>query len=190
MALDAPDQAHECQQLAGEVKDGGDQEVDEQPSGEALPVERNAIQHEGRGEPVEEHDQGLDPQLRESEDVHQASLLPCWCGRLLEHQLLLRHLPPVPPRPGGQDRPCLADPALGQQPPEGGKEGGMPPATLGTQGGRRGGRVPAPPGPRPPGRWWSSVGGCRRRPRRGRARSARRTAFPWRGSPSTSLGGG
>ena len=52
---------------------------------------------------------------------------------------------------GCLDSPCLADPALGQQPPEGGKEGGMPPATLGTQGGRRGGRVPAPPGPRPPG---------------------------------------
>ena len=32
----AEDQAHEGEQLAGEVEDGGDQEVDEEPPGEAL----------------------------------------------------------------------------------------------------------------------------------------------------------
>ena len=29
---------------------------------EALPVQCDAVEHEGGGEPVEEHDQGLDPQ--------------------------------------------------------------------------------------------------------------------------------
>ena len=43
--------------------------------------------------------------LWECEDVHEAALLPCGGGRLLEGHLLLHHLPPVPPRPGCQDGP-------------------------------------------------------------------------------------
>ena len=68
---------------------------------QALPVEGDAVKHEGRGKPVEEHDEGFDPQpveiirnlpgrgktivIRwESHDVHQSSFLPTSTTWLLQ----------------------------------------------------------------------------------------------------------
>ena len=70
--------SNQSQELARDIKDCGNKEADEKSScgkqnqytcnisdlctSEALPVQCDAVEHEGGGEPVEEHDQGLDPQ--------------------------------------------------------------------------------------------------------------------------------
>ena len=44
------------QGLGGEVQDGSDDEVEEEAAGKTLPGESEAVHDEGRGEPVEVHD--------------------------------------------------------------------------------------------------------------------------------------
>ncbi len=50
--------------LGGEVQDGPDQEIEKEPPGEVLPGQRQTVHDEGRREPVEVHDQRLQPATR------------------------------------------------------------------------------------------------------------------------------
>ena len=103
------------QGLGREVQDGPDDEVEEETASEVLPGEGEAVHDEGRGEPVEVHDEQLQPESGMSHDVQEASL-GCGLFRWTEDNFLRLHGVSVPLTGGGHDLTGLSHPALGDQP--------------------------------------------------------------------------
>ena len=98
------------------VKDGPYDEVEEEAAGEVLPGESEAVHDEGGGEPVEVHDEELDPQGRMLHDVQEPA--PALAGGGWRQNDLLRlHSSPVLLARFGEDLLGLFHPGLGDEPP-------------------------------------------------------------------------
>ena len=113
---------HHRQCLGGKIEDSPDDEIEEEATGEVLPGEGEAVHDEGGAEPVEVHDEEVDPESRVLHDVQEPAPTLVAGHGLGQNNILRLHWSPVLFARIREDLLGLVYPGLRNEPPRGLRE--------------------------------------------------------------------